>query len=222
MTKILFVGNSYTFFSDLPKIFRELSEENGKEVNVSSVTKGGWSIIKYLDLGDENTENLNAAMENAPFDAVILQDHSIISINAPDSFRDGMTRMKEKLKGKAERVILYQTWARKNGNKKLEELGLTRDEMHKGVTGAYRQIALEIGAELSPVGECFYALYEGHNEIELYNPDGSHPSYIGSALAAICHYRAVFGELPEKCDTLNLPSEWVKLFKDTVNLRYSK
>ena len=217
MTKILFVGNSYTFFSDLPKLFRELAEENGKAVDVSSVTKGGWSMIKYLDNGDENTEKLNAAVENAPFDAVILQDHSIISINAPEDFRDGMKRMKDKFEGKTERVILYQTWARKNGNKMLAEKGWTRDEMHVGVTGAYRAVAKELGAELSPVGECFYSVYEPHPEIELYDPDGSHPSYTGSALAAVCHYRTVFGELPEKTNTLNVPSEQMGIFKNAIN-----
>ena len=101
MKKILFVGNSYTFFSDLPKLFRELAEENGKEVEVSSVTKGGWSMLKYLDNGDENTENLNAAVEKAPYDAVILQDHSIMAIKTPEQFAYGMTRMVERLDGKA-------------------------------------------------------------------------------------------------------------------------
>lgn len=222
MTKILFVGNSYTFFSDLPKIFRELAEENGREVDVSSVTRGGWSMIKFLNLGDENTEKLNAALERAPFDAVILQDHSIISINAPENFRDGMTRMKAKFDGKAERVILYQTWARRNGNKTLAEKGWTREEMHKGVTGAYRRMASELGAELSPVGECFYAVYEPHPEIELYNPDGSHPSYAGSCLAAVCHYNAVFGELPQKTESLDVAPEWMEIFKETVSTVFAK
>ena len=219
MTKILFIGNSYTFFSDLPELLQKLAEENGKDVDISSVTKGGWSMVQFLDNGDEYTEKLNATMENAPFDAVILQDQSVISMQYPEKFKDGMARMKQKFDGKAERVILYQTWARKNGNKKLEELGWTREEMHKGVTGAYRNVAAELGAELSPVGECFYEVYEKHPEIELYDPDGSHPSYTGSAFAAICHYCTVFGELPKKCDTLNISPEWVNLFKDTVNHR---
>lgn len=216
MTKILFVGNSYTFFSDLPKLFRELAEENGKEVDVSSVTKGGWSMIKYLDNGDEYSEKLNAAVEKAPYDTVILQDHSIASIKSPESFADGMIRMREKFEGKTDRIILYQTWARKNGNKTLNENGWERDQMHETVTTAYRAIAAEIGADVSPVGECFYAVYEPHPEIELYDPDGSHPSYTGSALAAVCHYRAVFGELPKKTDTLNVPAQWMEIFKETV------
>ena len=218
--KILFIGNSYTFFSDLPELFRALAEKNGKDVDVSSVTKGGWSIIKYLDLGDENSEKLNAALDNAYYDAVILQDHSIISIKTPEQFADGMTRMAERLEGKAERIILYQTWARKAGHKTLVENGWSREQMHEVVTSAYRGMAAELGADISLVGECFYRLSEAHPEIELYNPDGSHPSYEGSAFAAICHYRTVYGELPADCSSLNISAELEKVFKEAVTEIY--
>ena len=214
--KILFIGNSYTFFSDLPELFRALAEKNGKDVEVSSVTKGGWSIIKYLDMGDENSEKLNAALEKAPYDAVILQDHSIISVKTPEQFADGMTRMAERLEGKAGRVILYQTWARKAGHKTLVENGWTREYMHEVVTSAYRGMAAELGADCSPVGECFYSVSEAHPEIELYNPDGTHPSYEGSAFAAICHYRTIYGELPEDCSSLNISPELEKIFKEAI------
>ena len=33
-------------------------------------------------------------------------------------------------------------------------------------------------------------------EIGLYDPDKSHPSYAGSCVAALCHYKTVFGEMP--------------------------
>ena len=218
--KVLFIGNSYTFFSDLPELFRALAEKNGKEIEVSSVTRGGWSMIKYLDNGDENTEKLNAALEKAPYDVVILQDHSIISIKEPEKFADGMTRMKERLEGKTARVVLYQTWTRREGHKTLTENGWTRKEMHDVVTSAYRGMAAELGTEISLVGECFYAISEAHPEIDLYNPDGTHPSYEGSALAAICHYRTIYGELPEDYSSLSVSDDTVKMFKDAVNSIY--
>ena len=218
--KVLFIGNSYTFFSDLPELFRALAEKNGKDVEVSSVTKGGWSMIKYLDLGDENSEKLNAALENAYYDAVILQDHSIMAIKTPEQFADGMTRMVERLDGKAGRVILYQTWTRKAGHKTLVENGWTREYMHEVVTSAYRGMAAELGADIALVGECFYSVSEAHPEIELYNPDGTHPSYEGSAFAAICHYRTIYGELPADCSSLNISPELVKVFKETVTAIY--
>ena len=38
---ILFIGNSYTYFSDLPTLFSSLCAANGQDVRVDSVTCGG-------------------------------------------------------------------------------------------------------------------------------------------------------------------------------------
>ena len=38
---ILFIGNSYTYFSDLHDLFSSLCAANGQDVRVDSVTCGG-------------------------------------------------------------------------------------------------------------------------------------------------------------------------------------
>ena len=35
MTKVLFIGNSHTYFNDLPGIFKKLCRDQGKEVHVA-------------------------------------------------------------------------------------------------------------------------------------------------------------------------------------------
>ena len=45
-------------------------------------------------------------------------------------------------------------------------------------------------------GELFYEVNTNHEEIELYDPDKSHPSYAGSFLAAITLFTKVFNEKP--------------------------
>ena len=37
---ILFIGNSYTYYNDMPAIFQALARDNGKDVNTYAVTKG--------------------------------------------------------------------------------------------------------------------------------------------------------------------------------------
>lgn len=215
--KILFVGNSYTFFNDMPTLFDQLAKENGKTVETLSVTKGGRRIIEHFTLQDEYTEMLNKTVSENTFDAVILQDQSLIALKEPEDFRKGLKLICEKLEGKTERVILYQTWARKEGSKVYEETGWSRDYMANGIENAYVNAAKELSAELSPVGYCFNRLTEAHPEIELYKEDRSHPSYTGSCLAAITHYRAVFGELPKALSTLDLEEDTKTLFLDTVS-----
>ena len=42
--EILFIGNSFTFFNNMPLIFADLAESGGHRVNVTSVARGGFSL----------------------------------------------------------------------------------------------------------------------------------------------------------------------------------
>jgi hypothetical protein len=59
------------------------------------------------------------------------------------------------------------------------------------------------------VGLCFAKAVETTPEIDLYDPDKSHPSYAGSCVAALCHYKTVFGEMPADLSALKLDREAV-------------
>lgn len=47
MHERLFIGNSYTYYNDMPKLFETLCRENGKDVTAYSVTKGGRELRRY-------------------------------------------------------------------------------------------------------------------------------------------------------------------------------
>ena len=61
--------------------------------------------------------------------------------------------------------------------------------------------------ECADVGAAFHKLVENHPGIELYDPDGSHPSYVGTCLAAMVMYKTVFGEMPVKAESLKLDAD---------------
>ena len=42
--KILFIGNSYTYFNDMPGLFEKECEKNGVTADVDSVTAGGYRL----------------------------------------------------------------------------------------------------------------------------------------------------------------------------------
>ena len=69
---------------------------------------------------------------------------------------------------------------------------------------SYRAAATRIGAAVSPVGQAFTEMLRTAPDFGLYQPDGSHPSYFGSCLAAAVHYRTVFGEAPASFGDLEL------------------
>ena len=57
------------------------------------------------------------------------------------------------------------------------------------------------------MGLCFAKAVETTPEIDLYDPDKSHPSYAGTCVAALSHYKTVFGEMPQDLSALKLDRE---------------
>ena len=202
--KVLFIGNSYTFFNDMPALLESLARENGRELTADSVTKGGRRLYENLKEGDENGERIKTLANENEYDALILQEQSFLAIVDYESFLVGIRSLVTLVKAK--RNILYATWGRKTGSEKLAELGLTSDEMTNKLTEAYISAAKHVNAEISHVGKAFLKISHALSTLDIYNPDLSHPSYLGSAVAAICHYRKLFGDMPRSIECFALES----------------
>ena len=212
--KILFIGNSYTYFNDMPTLFSRLCGCNGKQAQVFSVTKGGRKLHENLDSADQTTRELEAVVQQNPMDVVILQEHSVLPITDFDRFSANIKSLMEKI-GPA-RYVLYQTWARKAGAEFLQEHKLTPRTMALRLQEAYTRAAQICNIDRAPVGQCFLEISETHPEIDLYDPDLTHPSYEGSCLAAIVHFRTLFGEYPADTGWLGLPADVQDVFRQTV------
>ena len=212
--KILFIGNSYTYYNDMPSLFSRLCGCNGKAAQVFSVTKGGRKLHENLDPTDETTIQLEAVLRENALDICVLQEHSVLPITDYDRFSASIAALKEKVG--AGRYSLYQTWGRKAGSSFLTEQGLSTRTMAAKLQEAYAKVADRVGADRAPVGLCFLAVSENHPDIDLYDPDLTHPSYGGSCLSAMTHYRTIFGETPTDLSCFDLPEEIKQVFLDTV------
>lgn len=193
---ILFIGNSYTFYHDMPEaIFAPMAEEAGFPLEVSSVTKGGWKLSRFANPEDEGGALLAAELaKGKKYDYVVLQDHSLRTIKDPDKFFEGVKACRDLLADRAGEFILYVTWGRKTGSPQLEELGLTTEEMAKKITEAYGQAAEKYQMKKAEVGLAFLEESKAHPEVELYHTDLTHPSPEGSRIAARVILEAVMSK----------------------------
>lgn len=212
--KILFIGNSYTFYNDMPKMLSELGIENGKELEVDSVTRGGRKLYENLASGDEHNSKILELIAKKSYDVLILQEQSYFALIDYAEFERGVRELIA-LVG-AKRVILYATWGRKTGCDLLDKYGWASAEMGEKLFAAYSSAAKVCGAEVSPVGLCFNKI-NAIGTFELYNPDLSHPSRLGTVVGVLCHYKKIFGALPEKYETLTLSDEEKSVVFDTVD-----
>ena len=210
---ILFIGNSYTFYNDMPAIFQSLAAENGNSVTVHSVTAGGRRLERYLNPEDPITARLDDLLKTQTFDVCFIQEQSLLPVSDYDRFLTGLECVVGKVRNRAERLILYVTWGRKTGSSQLEQLQLTSEAMALKLAQAYQNGAAIHGAEQSPVGMNFLKITQNHPEIDLYDKDLSHPSYTGSCLIALTHYYALFGQFPTNTATLSLSQDTISAFK---------
>ncbi len=187
---ILFVGNSYTFFNSMPQnaFTLELKAAN-YEADVTSVTSGGYRLCQFADPENGNGQRLRETIKGKHYDFVVLQEQSLNPIINEEQFLEGVRDVMSLIS--ADKFILYATWGRNDGSANLEELGLTREEMTEKLSLAYNKAATLYGAKVAEVGKAFLAYSLSLDKDDLYNPDKSHPSAFGSALAA----KVIFKEM---------------------------
>ena len=185
MKKILFIGNSYTYFNDMPvAIFAPLAQEQGTPFAVTAVTRGGYYLSQFADPENEEGKRLRETVAGEKYDCVVLQDQSCHPIVNEERFLKSVGDLRALLDAQTERFVLYATWGRREGCPMLEELSLTSEEMTDRLAAAYDRAAGLHGMTVAHVGRAFASHRAAHPEDELYNPDLSHPSALGSRIAA--------------------------------------
>lgn len=187
--KIIFIGNSYTYYNDMPSIFAEVSASMGYEVEVCSVTKGGEKLLGHADEGGETYPQIVEALEKSRFDFAVIQEQSIRPIIAPELFFEGGRRLSAILSERVDNTVLYATWARRWDSEFYGEHPMTVSEMTEKLASAYTELGKLIGAKAAQVGKAFGRV----GADRLYADDASHPSYLGSCLAALVLAKAVLG-----------------------------
>ena len=69
--RLLFIGNSYTYYNDLPAMVYEIAKTQKKKLSVKSITKGGERLRGHL-----KNEKVRKALTEEHWDFVILQEQS--------------------------------------------------------------------------------------------------------------------------------------------------
>ena len=205
--KILMLGNSYTYFFDMPQILRGLFKDNCVDAEVDSITAGGRRLTQNLDEADALHGEIVAKCAANSYDVLVLQEQSSNAIECYREFLRGVSGCVELVK--PARTVMYATWGRKEGSDLLDHFGWTNQTMTEGLAAAYEAAARKNNGECAHVGKCFFEIRKAYPEIELYDPDLSHPSYAGSSVAALALYKKIVGTLPANTASLELDADTV-------------
>ncbi len=191
---ILFIGNSFTYYNNMPNMVEQMGLTNGYNVNVESITNGGYQLIQYMTAGTTATQEVLDKLDERDWDYVVLQEHS----NKPDTnkteFLYSVQELNQLITSKGAQTILYSTWSYRDGSAKLASTGYTYTEFYNSLTNAYKEAAETYGTLRAPVGTAFYNLTMEQSSINLIKSDDFHPNTAGSYVAAFTFYSMIFGE----------------------------
>ncbi len=193
-TSVLFIGNSYIGVNDLPNTFRQVALSLGDTVTTSAQTPGGYTLN-----GHATTPATINAIESQPWDFVVMQEQSQLGA-LPFDVTDteiGALQLVAAIEENDECTypVFYMTWGRQNGddlNCPDFPFMCTYDGMQLGLRDNYVALAEENNAYVAPVGVAWKQVRDTQPSINLYNPDGSHPSVEGTYLAACVFYCTLF------------------------------
>ena len=195
-TSVLFIGNSYVYVNDLPNTFRQLAQSLGDEVTVASSAPGGYTLLQHASYAPTQT-----AITAQQWDFVVMQEQSQLGALPIESTSTeyGALQLLADIEANWECTypVFYMTWGRQNGddlNCDAFPFMCTYDGMQEGLRSTYLYLATMNDAYVSPVGVAWKQVRDTQPQINLYDPDGSHPSVEGTYLAACVFYCTLFQE----------------------------
>ncbi len=175
--KLLFIGNSHTYYNALPLTVQYLANGAGYDCDVNRITNSGWTLTQHTE-----DPYVSTAILNDDYDYVILQE----KVNPMDAkafltaarFLNGLIRQTRAV------PVIFGCWSKETEPEKQAELN-----------AANRQVAGDIGALLAPVGEVWWAHKNENPDDKMYAEDGIHASKAGSDFAAGIIWDTIYSHL---------------------------
>jgi hypothetical protein len=194
--RVLFVGNSFTYYNEMPSMVHRLAESDpgAPPLFVVEYTAPNWSLKEASTNG-----GLEELVGDVPWDFVVLQDVSW-ALSYP-SFRERETYpaariLNREIQVARAKTVLFLTWGYKNGDPTWP--GDSFDAMQARLTEGYEELAGELRAEVAPVGPAWAEAVRRRPGLDLWKRGGGHPNRLGSYLAACVFYGTLTGQDPSR------------------------
>ncbi len=180
-TKVLFIGNSFTYYNTCWEMFKGLAALRGKAVTVKAATNGGKDLVFQ-----STAANVLQAIQADVYDVVVIQD-KVGSDFRKERLLEGCAAIVPIIKKSSPnaRLVFYEPWPTRS--QLVAKMAL--------FTESYLAAARQYGAALAPAGEGFYALYV-NDHLDYYCRDDRHPQPLGTFNSALTIFYALFPDAP--------------------------
>ncbi len=164
---ILFIGNSHTYYNDMPLMVKRRAIEEGYNCRVTMLAHPNWFLSQHAEEPEARFNILYGK-----YDYVVLQEHAH-PLGPEEEFLDAAITLNKIIREAGSTPIIYECWAKKD-----------EPELQDHMNQVHRYVAEEIGALVAPVGENWWRYKDSWPSFEMYDEDGAHASRAGSDFAA--------------------------------------
>jgi hypothetical protein len=203
--KILFIGNSFTFYWNVPSQVESMSIERGLNWDITHFTLPS-ATLKTL----WNNPDLKSILESETFDHVIIQEHStniLTNANGDSGFYFGQITS---LIPDSTQIHFFSTWIYPS----MEQFNINNEEYP--IEHRIKQIIEGTTAKMIPVGRAFKLFQSKYPQFNLLMEDDKHPNPNGSYLASCI----IFSHLSAE-SSLNLSKRYKGIDNKGVEIYYS-
>ena len=202
----LFIGNSYTYAnSTIPVWVNKIAISLGDSLSYEMQAPGGAQLNQHA----VNPSTLSS-ISSEEWDYVVLQEQSLMPSFPPEQVAQEVYPYAEILcdsiysNNECSIPMFFMTWGRENGDQSnCEEYPpiCTYEGMQNRLRESYIEMAEMNNGQVAPVGIVWKTLREmSEDTLDLYSTDGSHPSMLGTYVAACTFYASMFHKSPVGAD----------------------
>ena len=179
--KVLFVGNSFTYFYNLPQVVSAMAAHKDVPIMTRQSTVGGSNLEQHWKALRET--RTRALIPSEAWDYVVFNNHSLSSLRDSSGFMEYGKKFARLVHDQGATPVFMMTWA-------YQSNPLMQHEVRR----AYERLAEESGAICFPAGMLFHSARSLRPDLNLFFDD-KHPSELGTYMLGLAFTR-FFTEMP--------------------------
>jgi hypothetical protein len=176
--RVLFIGNSLTYYNNLPGTLIDLAQTSGDTIRAAMVAFPDFALVDHLRQGTAE-QTIRATTWNF---VVLQQGPSSVQVN-----RDSLITLTQlfdvPIRQAGARPALFSVWPQ-----------VSNAATFPRAIESYQLAATAVNGVYMPVGAAWQQALAEDASLRLYDPDGLHPSPLGTYLAALVMYERITGK----------------------------
>lgn len=175
---VLFIGNSLTYFNDLPATVAAIGAAAGDTIHVAAAVAPNVALIDHV----AGASNARAQIARGGWELVVMQQGPTPAGVCRDTLVLAAKLLAPQIKAVGATAALLMTWTANADTSWLDDVRVSFQAAAAAADGIFL-----------PAGEAWRVAWRSDPSLQLYGADRYHPSPLGTFLAALEIYERVTG-----------------------------